>query len=209
MPSTANARRPGACSLGEPQRCRSRRCWPPPSPRTRPALRTSHHRERMPIAMRIDTDHVVQLICKHPYRPPARGLGHDRCRSGDGNRGRQNCDGSRLKGGQASDQASKRAPGRYRTLRPDKSLEGHAHVRSFANRVTNKEHRHHPDNSPRRDHPHTHSSRMTPDEAGRISPSPMSFRLSVSLCFQGRETQSKLPRQAEVRHGHGQSLNGA
>jgi hypothetical protein len=28
--------------------------------------------ERMRVAMRIDTDHVVQLVCKHPYRPPAR-----------------------------------------------------------------------------------------------------------------------------------------
>ena len=52
---------------------------------------------------------------------------------------------------QASDQASKRAPGRHRPLRPDTSLERHRSSGSFENRVTNKEHRRHPDNSPRRD----------------------------------------------------------
>jgi hypothetical protein len=32
-------------------------------------------RDRVHITMRIDADHVVQLICKHPYRPPATGWG--------------------------------------------------------------------------------------------------------------------------------------
>jgi hypothetical protein len=37
------------------------------------------------------------------------------------------------RGGQASDQASKRAPGRCRSLCSDKSLERHPHPESFAN----------------------------------------------------------------------------
>ena len=32
-------------------------------------------RDRVHITMRVDADHVVQLICKHPYRPPATGWG--------------------------------------------------------------------------------------------------------------------------------------
>jgi len=46
---------------------------------------------------RINTNDVVQLICKHPFSDlqPKR-WGTQRCRSGDGNRGRQNCDGSPL-----------------------------------------------------------------------------------------------------------------
>ena len=76
-------------------------------------------------------------------------------RSGDGNRGRHDCDGSHpTQGGQASDQASKRAPDRHRPLRPDTSLERHRNRGSFGNRVTNEEHRRHPGNNPRRG-PHT------------------------------------------------------
>jgi hypothetical protein len=68
------------------------------------------------------------------------------------NRRRQDCDGSRPKqGGQASDQASKRAPDRHRPLRPDTSLERHPRAGSSSHRVTGEEHRHQPDNSPRRD----------------------------------------------------------
>src|SRR5213595_754940 len=48
---------------------------------------------------------------------------------------------SRSQRGQASDQASKRAPGRHRTLRSDTSLERHRLRGSFENRVTGKEHR--------------------------------------------------------------------
>jgi hypothetical protein len=33
------------------------------------------HRERVRIAMRVDTDDVVQLICEHPKRPPAQRWG--------------------------------------------------------------------------------------------------------------------------------------
>ena len=52
-------------------------------------------------------------------------------------------------GGQASDQASKRAPGRHRPPRSDKSLERHPTGSSLRG-VTNEEHRHQPDKSPRR-----------------------------------------------------------
>jgi hypothetical protein len=42
-----------------------------------------HDRERMRVAVWVDTDDVVQLICKHPNRPPAQALGDtNRCRSG-------------------------------------------------------------------------------------------------------------------------------
>ena len=34
-----------------------------------------HDRERVRVAVRVDTNDVVQLICKHPYRPPAQALG--------------------------------------------------------------------------------------------------------------------------------------
>jgi hypothetical protein len=55
-----------------------------------------HDRECMKVAVRIDTDDVVQLICELPYRPPARALGaHIRCRSGVQHRARHDCDGSR------------------------------------------------------------------------------------------------------------------
>ena len=45
--------------------------------------------------------------------------------SGGEDRKRQDCDGSRPRGGQASDQASERAPGRHRPPRPDTSPERH------------------------------------------------------------------------------------
>jgi len=54
--------------------------------------------DRMLIAMRVDTDHVVQLICNHPDRPPALVGGHSGSRSGDENRGRHDCDGSHPNG---------------------------------------------------------------------------------------------------------------
>jgi len=40
-----------------------------------PAAHDVHDRERVRVTVRINTDHVVQLICKHPYRPPALGWG--------------------------------------------------------------------------------------------------------------------------------------
>ncbi len=42
-----------------------------------------HDRERVRVAVRIDTHHVVQLICKHPFSDlqPKR-WGTQRCRSG-------------------------------------------------------------------------------------------------------------------------------
>ena len=67
MPSTANARRPGACSLDELQRLRvavavrdHRRL------EDDRAADDMHDRERVRVAVRVDTDDVVQLICKHP-----------------------------------------------------------------------------------------------------------------------------------------------
>ena len=53
-------------------------------------------RQRVRVAVRVNTDDVVQLICEHPTTNLQHTLGDtNRCRSGDGNRGRQNCDGSR------------------------------------------------------------------------------------------------------------------
>ena len=67
VPSTANARRPGACSLGELQRLRvavaargDRRL------EHDRAADDLHDRERVRVAVRVDTDDVVQLICEHP-----------------------------------------------------------------------------------------------------------------------------------------------
>jgi hypothetical protein len=52
-------------------------------------------RERVCVAVRVDADHVVQLICKHPTHLQPR-LGDTlRCRSGGEDRKRQDCDGSR------------------------------------------------------------------------------------------------------------------
>jgi class 3 adenylate cyclase len=60
-----------------------------------PAGSSLDDRERVPVAVRVDPDHVVQLICKHPRHLQPR-LGEQlRCRSGGEDRGRQNCDGSR------------------------------------------------------------------------------------------------------------------
>jgi hypothetical protein len=55
-----------------------------------------HDRERMKVAVRVDADDVVQLICKHPRTDlqPKRWGTHPVSVWG-GNRGRQNCDGSR------------------------------------------------------------------------------------------------------------------
>ncbi len=33
-----------------------------------------HYRERVQVAVRVDTNDVVQLICEHPFRPPAQPL---------------------------------------------------------------------------------------------------------------------------------------
>jgi hypothetical protein len=52
-------------------------------------------RERVHVAVRVDANHVVELICEHPtHLQPM--LGDTlRCRSGVEDRGRQNCDESR------------------------------------------------------------------------------------------------------------------
>ena len=72
VPSTANARRPGACSSTSFKRLRvavavrgDRRL------EDDRAADDLHDRERVRVAVRVDTDDVVQLICEHPNRPPA------------------------------------------------------------------------------------------------------------------------------------------
>jgi len=52
-------------------------------------------RERMRIAMWVDADDVIQLICKHPNLTSSRALGDTTVSVWGGNRRRQNCDGSR------------------------------------------------------------------------------------------------------------------
>ena len=135
VPSTANARRPGACSVDELQRLRvavaargdgrlehDRSAERHARPRAHASRGADQHRPRSP----------ADLQASEPTSSPSVG-GHNRCRSGDGNRWRHNCDGSRAqRRGQASDQASKRAPGRHRTLRSDTSLERHRRLGSFA-----------------------------------------------------------------------------
>ena len=85
----------------------------------------------------------------------------------DGNRGRQNCDGSRA---QNADRllirpASGRQAGTGLSARTNHWKDTRT-AESFENRVTNKEHRHQPDKRPRRDNSHTHSSEMSPDGEG-------------------------------------------
>src|SRR3954451_24306048 len=55
-----------------------------------------HDRERVRVAVRVDADDVVQLICEHPRTDlqPSVG-GHQPVPVWGWNRGRQNCDGSR------------------------------------------------------------------------------------------------------------------
>jgi hypothetical protein len=90
-------------------------------------------RERVHVAVRVDPDHVIQLICKHPNRPPAMRWGSTTGAGlGIGTARGRTVMSHAPRGGQASDQASKRAPGRHRTLCPDESLEGHAQPRSTA-----------------------------------------------------------------------------
>jgi hypothetical protein len=43
--------------------------------RDQPAARRANDRDRVPIAMRVDSDHVVQLVCKHHADPPTRLVG--------------------------------------------------------------------------------------------------------------------------------------
>jgi hypothetical protein len=130
-----------------------------------------HDRKRVRVAVWADTDDVVQLISAsirtdlQPKRWGTRtgaGLGMETA-------GGRTVTVTRSRRGQASDQASKRPPGRYRTLRSDTSLARHQNSGSFANRVTNKEHRHQPDKRPRRDNSHTHSSGMTPERVLGVS----------------------------------------
>jgi len=54
-----------------------------------------HDRERVRIAVRIDTNDVVQLICEHPFDLQPKRWGTHPVSVWGENRGRQNCDGSR------------------------------------------------------------------------------------------------------------------
>ena len=120
-------------------------------PRARASRGAGRHRRCSPADLRASEN-----------RPPAQALG-DTTGAGLGmeTAGGRTVTGHALQGGQASDQASKRAPGRHRSLRSDTSLERHPQPGSFENRVTNKEHRRQPDKRPRRDSSHTHSSGMS------------------------------------------------
>jgi hypothetical protein len=60
-------------------------------------------RERVLVAVSVDTHDVIQFVCKHPDRSSS--SQGPVCRSGAGKPARQVCDGSRPQGGQAPDQA--------------------------------------------------------------------------------------------------------
>ena len=62
VPSTANARLPGAC-----WRVRNPRHLRPRSPRIPHRRFARRRRERVRVAVRVNADHVVQLVCKHPH----------------------------------------------------------------------------------------------------------------------------------------------
>jgi hypothetical protein len=69
--------------LGDPQRFRV-------AATVRGHTRLDHHSgthlndsERVRVTVRINTNDEVQLVCKHPERPPAQVGGQLRCRSGD------------------------------------------------------------------------------------------------------------------------------
>ena len=101
-PGTVRARaldRPGAptgrLTLGQAQRLRVpalARC--DLHLEQRGTRRRLHDRERVRVAVRVDADHVVQLVCKHPFHLQPSGWGRSRCRSGGEDRKRQDCDGS-------------------------------------------------------------------------------------------------------------------
>ena len=67
VPSTANTRRPGAVLISEAKHARVTLTIGDRGP-------LEHHtaaahlddRERVRVAVRVNADHVVQLICKHP-----------------------------------------------------------------------------------------------------------------------------------------------
>jgi hypothetical protein len=86
-------------------------------------------RERVRVAVRINTNHVVQLICKHPNHLQPR-LGDTlRCRSGGEDRGRQNCDESPP---ERADRLLIR-PASGRQAGTGLSVERHPQARSFGN----------------------------------------------------------------------------
>ena len=66
----------------------------------------SNDRQDVLVQVSIDTDHVVQFICKHPIDPPSSVRRVRSCRSECGKPRRQDGNESRRHGGQAPDQAS-------------------------------------------------------------------------------------------------------
>jgi hypothetical protein len=52
-------------------------------------------RDRVRVAVWVDADHVLELVCKHPFHLQPSGWGPSRCRSGGEDRKRHDCDGSR------------------------------------------------------------------------------------------------------------------
>ena len=91
--------------------------------------------------MRVDTDHVIQLICEHSYRPPAQRWGTHPVSVWGGNRGRQNCDGSRAHNADRLliRPASGRQTGAGHSARTYHWKDTHT-TGSFGNRVTSEEH---------------------------------------------------------------------
>ena len=65
-------------------------------------------RRAMRVAMRVDAEHMVGLVCQHEIRPPVLGVCLSVLGLGNRNRKGQDCDESRptQRGGQASDQAT-------------------------------------------------------------------------------------------------------
>jgi hypothetical protein len=67
--------------------------------------RRCHDRHNVLVAVRVDAEHVVHLVCKHPTRSSDLVPSVRWCRSDAGKPRRQDCDESRRDGGQAPDQA--------------------------------------------------------------------------------------------------------
>src|SRR6266581_6890100 len=90
--------------IGEANRCRVTACARLyRALRDNSARRCDNDREDVLVAMCVDADHEVQLVCKHPSDPPTRLVGSGNAGLSTGKPRRQDCDESRPKGGQAPD----------------------------------------------------------------------------------------------------------